>query len=78
MNEDELQKHNRIGVEIGHRILLEFPDPINQLVVMESIIAGVISVMKFQPQIKTQSQSATLALLMNGVQFRLDEQNQQK
>ncbi len=73
MPEQANEKHNRIATDIAMTIHNEFPDPIDQLIVLESITAAVIGTMGFKKEIKLHASIESAKILHEGVEGRLRE-----
>jgi hypothetical protein len=44
LTESPNEKHNRIAMEIAERIMVDFPDLISRMVIMESLVSGLIGI----------------------------------
>jgi hypothetical protein len=44
------EQHNRLAYELGLRILTEVPDTINQIIILESIVSGIISMFPYKDE----------------------------
>lgn len=73
--ESPFQHHNRIAYEIAEKMLIEFPNNVERMVLIESIVSGSLRLMcQHLPEAKRiEVQHRLFRALIPGIEERLNE-----
>lgn len=70
MPEEIHERHNRVATEMARQIAADFPDKIDRLVVLESLIVAIVAAMPFKTP-RMAGANETLRVIAEGAAGRI-------